>query len=346
VQHRTQDKGCATFMNGHGGSAQFNHFTNQFNASLLYDGTRMAQDYNFSMPSTFNVNRSWGLVQGGNQPAEWNEWPYKDRRLALDIYSAAASQPASTWGFYRRDGGVDASQRASSAVRAVDSSGIIDPDGKPAAGWFVINGLAPSTDSGINFVARFAILSCLRTFHDAGAPTANGTWGGQSFSNNSNKIAANTYRIGQVPPKVGQDVTGQSTIVIKWKTRSARWDNARYTENYPCLDADQSPCAAFDPTKPGNPSREWHDDGDLVYNIKYSLNGGKDWYSALTDASAQPGVYMDGADSIASSSNHLGEYSWDVAPLVDGNKLVRVESYRRDLGLHYAYHEMSFKTAP
>jgi hypothetical protein len=353
VLHRNQDPGCATFMNGSGGSGQFNHFYDAgFNASLLYDGSKMAQDYNFAMPATFNVNRSWGLNAGGNQPSEWNNWPYKGRRLALDIYSAAASQPATTWGFYQRDGGTLASQRASAAVRANDSTGVIDPAGQPAAGWMVINGLAPSTDSGINFVARFAILSCLRTFHDAGAPTVTGSWGGQSFSNSNNKVGPNTYRIAQVPlvqitqPVVGQDVTGISNIVLQWKTRSARWDHARYTENYPCLDQDASPCAAGDPTKPEDPAKEWHDDGDLVYNIKYSLNGGKDWASALTDTTAQPGVYMDGADSIASTPNFLGQYTWNVAPLPNGMKVVRVEAYRRALGLHYAYHEMSFKTAP
>jgi hypothetical protein len=352
VQHRNQAPGCATFLNGSGGSAQFNHFTNQFNASLLYDGSRMASDYNFSMPATFNVTRSWGLVQGGNQPPEWNQWPYKDRRIALDIYSAAASQPATTWGFYQRDGGTLASQRASAAVRGVDSTGIVDPAGNPAAGWFVINGLAPSTDSGINFVARFAILSCLRTFHDAGAPTVTGSWGGQGFTNSNNKVGPNTFRIQQVPlvqitqPKVGQDVSGLATLVLQWKTRSARWDRARYTENYPCLDADQAPCSAGDPTKPEDPAREWHDDAALVYNIKYSMNGGKDWTSALSPRVAQPGVYLDGVDSIPANPSNTFQYNWDVSALPPGNKLVRVEAYRQALGLHYAYHEMTMKTAP
>jgi hypothetical protein len=343
VRHRTETRGSASFMNGHGGSGQFNHFTNQFNASLMYDGQRMAEDYNFSMPATFNVNRSWGLIQGGNQPDEWNQWPYSGRRIELDIYSAAGVAANYTnRGFYRRDGGVDAHQRASAAVRGLDRHGEIDPDGLPAAGWFVINGLAPSTDSGINFVARFAILSCLRTFHDAGVPTTEG--------NLRNRVGAIDYRIPTVPlvqitrPRVGEGVEHLSVIELEWKKRSARWDGARYTENYPCLDVDQPPCSAADPTQTENPDNEWHDGSTLAFNVKYSTNGGSTWFSALTDQPARPGVYMDGSDSIAESASHRYSYDWDVSALPSGHKLLRVEAYRTSLGLHYAYHEMAFET--
>ena len=120
------------------------------------------------MPTTFAVSRPWQLNLGGNQPDEWSMAPYNGRRTTLAVYSASQAQPTSSWGFYDWTNGAEA--RTSAAVRMVDLNSVVNP-GKPSAAFYVINGLAPSGTSGINFVARFALLTCIRTFLDAGAPT-------------------------------------------------------------------------------------------------------------------------------------------------------------------------------
>ena len=340
--------GCATFFNGNGGSNTFNHDGGTtFNAALIYDGTIMANDYNFSMPTVFNVNRQWGINMGGNQPQEWNTLPYNGRRPSLAIYSGAPTATAAqnTWGFYQASAAGTTTNRASAAVRGSDSTGVISPQGVPAAGWFVINGLAPSTDSGINFVARFSILSCLRTFADAGAPTQFAAW-----TNLNNKVGINTYRIPPIPlitvsePAVGQQTKGLNTILIKWNERYARWDGKGYTENYPCLDATYGPCTSNNSAP--NPALEWHDTAQIAFNIKWTADGSH-WYSALTGTQGQLGVYMDQSDSIAGNSTHLYVYPWTITTVSpNGPKTVRVECYRPKIGNHYSYHEISFVTGP
>ncbi len=144
------------------------------------------------MPATFNVSRPWGLNAGGNTPNEWGQGPYATR-TSLSIYSNVPSTSSNS-GFYSRQAATLTS-RSSAAIRAE----YLDPaSSQHMAGWFVINGLAPSTQSGINFVAQFAILSCLRTFHDAGAPT-NSSVPQSSWANVQNQVGSNTYRIEPVP---------------------------------------------------------------------------------------------------------------------------------------------------
>jgi hypothetical protein len=338
IRHRTADHGCATFLNGNGGSNTFNHFSEDRNATLMYDASIMAQDYHFAMPATFPVNRPFGLNRGGNQPNEWNRSPYNNNRAMLEIYSAS-SQPLDQIGFYRRAGGNH--ERSSAALRAYLGS-------KQQAGWFIINGLAPSTETGFNFVARFALLSCLRVFHDAGAPTAT-AFGSPNFKN---MIGTETFRIEPVPfvqitkPSLAEDTRNRDIINLEWKQRYTRWDTRRYTENYPRLDVDDPlvPSSAHDSDNPGDPAREWQSSEPLVFQIIYSPNGGVNWYSALSNISMRPGIFVDTEG--LTNTGFVHTYNWDVSSLDPGNKLLRVEAYRQNIPQHYSYNEMSLLTNP
>lgn len=346
IRHRNQDPGAPSFMNGNDSSGAFEHSTPDYDANLLTDGTAIAQQLNFAMPATFSVNRPWDLNSGSTTPPEWNDHPYKDRRISLALYPGGTSG-----GFYDSNSTNTTTKRASSAIRA--TSPAIDGGTHTLAGFFVVSGLKPSTESGINFVARFSLLSCLRTFLDAGAPTES-AFGAAGANFNRNKASGYTYRI-QPPPLVqitepykGQSLTGYQSIVLRWKERYARWDDDRYTESYPCIDATSTdPNCSGGPSGVGDdPSLEWHDSADLVFNIIYSMDGGSHWFSALSDDPAVPGVYMPGTDSIPYSASHLYNYSWPVNGLPAGAKKVRVEAFRNNLALHYAYHEINIETAP
>ena len=352
VQHRNQGNGSATFMNSTDGSSTnpFNHsgLGSAYSAPVLPDGTSLGNDFNFAMPPTFAVTRPWALNLGGNTPQEWSMAPYNVSRPIINAYTGQPVAVA-TPGFYDYTG---AENFSSAPIRMYDTGGVIDPRGVPSAGWFVVNGLAPSTQSGYSFVARFALLGCLRTFLDAGVPTV-----AASFTSGANRIGAAgpTFRIAPVPlvqitvPTNNQDMSHYSNITINWKERYARWDGYRYTDNYPCIDGPQSPdpngnyCPQLT-SQGGDPTKEWHDPEGLVFNVKYSTDQGATWTSCLTGANALAGVYLPGPDSIPYSPTYLYTSTWDVSSLPAGKKIVRVEVYRVDYPQHYGFHDIQITT--
>jgi hypothetical protein len=362
VYHRDSAEGCATMMNGTDGSSSntFNHSSPNYTANLLYDGLQINNNFNFPMPTTFAVSRPWQLNLGGNQPDEWTDAPYNARRTTMEIYSAAQNQATSNWGYYDWSNGAEA--RTSAAVRIADLNSVVNTS-KPSAGFYVINGLAPSGTSGINFVARFALLTCIRTFLDAGAPTSFPSLG---FTNPENQDGAGgpVFRIAPVPlvqitsPTNHQARQGIDPLTIAWKERYARWDNLQYSENYPCTDGPQgSPCPGIDGGN-GDPSVEWHDSTNLIFNVIYSADDAH-WYSVPTNVTATPGELVNngetnGPDVIPYSATHLYTCPWTISslptPIQTGNKWVRVECFRLDpynnLMQHYSFHEIQVVTGP
>lgn len=371
VYHRNQAIGCATLFNGtaSGSTATFNHSSqNPLSVGILNDGTVMGNDFNFAMPSSFSpVTRPWALSQGGNTPPEWSSAPYNGRRTTLAIYSGD-NGPQSTvantnWGFYDWSGGSAANfPRSSAAVRLYDTTGNIDPRNIASYGYFVVNGLAPSDTAGYNFVAQFSMLACLRTYLDAGAPTFTAK-NNYVLDASSNKIP---IRFNPVPyveityPTNKKDMGNASPIAITWTERYARWDDAPYTENYPCTDgAPGSNPLCSGASGNDDPTKEWHDGQTLAFNLKYSADNGATWYSCMTNHTAPAynsaaGNYMNGLDSIAwsaTNASHQYSYNWDMTNLSvgAGQILVRVECYRLDANgnaeAHYASHNVYFTTS-
>lgn len=365
--HRNSAEGCASLLNGtQDGSHTFDHYSTDFDADLLPDGLTMSSEYNFTLPSTFEVTRPWGLTIGDNNPDEWTYQPYAGRRTHLDVYSADPTSRVSnlSWGFYSDDDGgrtdANLTYKASAAVRAIDINNVMPVTNTAHAyGWFVINGLANSTASGINFVAQFAILGCLRTFTDAGVPTAAAGSVFGSFTNTNNIYNTVTYRIPPVPLvsfiyPVNNDTTvhGKSSLNLQWEERYVRWDGNQYTENYPCPDDNVGNCTSADPDP--NPATEWHDTTpgvSLAFNVIYNAPNGVSptaWYSVLDGALVTRGQYSD-AESIAWKSSYIYTQSWSGIPA--GIYNLEVECFRLPEGgsgtayPHYAYHEVQINTS-
>jgi hypothetical protein len=361
--HRNSAQGCASFFNGNQDSTQspYNHNSNTYQANLLNDGLKMSESYNFSLPATFNVTRQWdvnGWDSSGNVPQEWTYAYYQGRQTQLNVYSASPAANNTTWGFYDGQTTGTLTNRASAAVRTYDPTGFLNPPptsgnvSPTAGGWFIMNGLAPSTQSGINFVAQFAILGCLRTFHDAGVPTS-----AANFSSTSNIITTNgtsaTLRIPPVPlvtfinPFTGLNVRGETTINVNWNLRYARWDGNQYTENYPPLDTAHNP---------PQPLLEWHDPQPVAFNLIYNEPSGVSptaWYSVLTGDLVVPGSYSSGLNAIFPGSSYESpqynyNFSWNPVPAALIN--LEVECFRlastNTAFPHYGYHEIQINTIP
>jgi hypothetical protein len=389
--HMNQVPGPASFFNGNGGSGYFSHNGgDQFNAAIDNDGTQMATDYNLPLPSTFNVTRGWGLNMGSEQPPEWNDEPYSGEHTMLAVYSATTYTAggisnATDWGFYAYDpgqGGYSATtEKSAAAVRMVDMNKALGTvTGNTAGGWFIMNGLAPSTLSGFNFVAQFAIAACLRTYHDAGVPTAAANASGSSFTNPNNTYTGSgpagggngtVYRIPPVPlvtishPNNSDPVAGMSTITIEWDERYARWDGNQYDENYPCPDANVGPCSSGDVIP--NPAVEWHDPQPIGFNVIYKTASSANWYSVPTGTEVPAGQannYVAGAagsfmsdsdDAIypggsAEYGSHQYKLLW--TGVGEANYDLEVECFRLNATNgtvaypHYGYHEITVNTVP
>jgi hypothetical protein len=384
--HMMQVQGSAGFMNGNNSSNYFGHDgSTTFKATAINDGVEMGTDYNFALPAQFaNVTRQWGLNMGTTAPFEYSLAPYSNTHTHLDVYTADSAAPSSG-GFYDSssdtstspvNAGTTANQRGSASVRMVPQNAYTAPiSGANAGAWFVISGLAPSTQSGISFIGEFGLIACLRTFQEAGVPTSANAPAFGSFSNAANTYSSKTYRIPPVPlvtishPTTSDPLAGYHTINIWWDERYARWDGGLYTENYPCVDANIGGCTSANPLP--TPTNEWHDAQQLGYNIIYSIPTSVSptaWYSALTGnivpagpgnnwVAGGQGQYMPGSDAILSggvspyeTSSHCFQFAWSNVPF-NGYDL-EVECFRLASPTatvaypHYCYHKIYFSNVP
>jgi hypothetical protein len=250
----------------------------------------------------------------------------------LDIFSSNNINPSQA-GYYR--GKPDAAtNRTSACVRSVDPV-----TGK--AGWIVINGFDRAGTAGAQFLSKFAVLTCFRAFHDAGAPVE---FAPQGYSNDSNRKnvggTEKILRIEPVPlvkivaPRLSDDTKLLAAIPVAWEQHYQRWDGEKYTAYYPELIDDP------------DDSQAWHSlpAADIVYNLKFSDDGGGNWYMVQDGTETTPGAYQD-AYAVTHTARTLN-WDWNVAALAPGNKLFRVECYRKDFSQHYAYHELTIYTSP
>ena len=160
----------------------------------------------------------------------------------------------------------------------------------------------------------------------------------------------------------GSDPTqGLSVIPVEFNERYARWDGARYTENYPCLDAygdttTVGGCSPHNAASPKDPNWEWHSPTPLEYMLKYSSDNGVTWYTVTTPSVQCQTGYETNPPSLPAlppghvlqfnASQHDITWLWNVAALPVGNKLFRVECYRSNIDQHYAYHQVPIFTSP
>ncbi len=182
-----------------------------------------------------------------------------------------------------------------------DSSSLMTVQAGSQRAYFVMNGLSPQANFGSNQIGKFCVVNLLRGFMRAGDP---------------NITVGNIPQVPMVSissPTSTDEFVDPSNITVDWSAAWSRWDGQLYTEHYP---------AGFAST------------ATLTYNVKYSPDNGQTWKFVQDNMTAQAGVKDTGFGHGATSP-----LTWNVSGLGEGNYLLRVEGYREDFPLHYAYHQ-------
>jgi hypothetical protein len=171
-----------------------------------------------------------------------------------------------------------------------------------------MNGLATQSDFGTAEMGELAVMSMLRAY----------LYGGLS--------SVTVGNIPQVPlvtvtaPTVTSQFNSPSSIDVSWTYAWTRWDGQPYTESYPSGFTESTP---------------------LVFNVKYSNDGGNTWHFAQDGSSAEAGVVD--ADAAYAA---ISPFTWNTSGFPSGTYILRVEGYRRDYPLHYTYDQVAVYIQP
>lgn len=188
------------------------------------------------------------------------------------------------------------------------SSLVTARDGNDAA-FVVVNGLSPTGTSGVSFIARWSFLSLVQSFMSGGL-FKNGA--GQPDSSRVRELP----RVAITQPNDDTNTDNPPALTIAWSTQWLRWDGLPYTPAY---------------------AANFTEDTKVQYTVMYSRDNGKSWLNVLDDTPATPGLRPTVAKYLTTSSST----SWNTPAtnFPKGNYVVRVEAYRDDIPLHYAFHQ-------
>jgi Tfp pilus assembly protein PilE len=208
-------------------------------------------------------------------------------------------------GYYKQNGDATSQSVAPIAMRR---------DGKAA--YMVMSAAAPSGDSGTTTLARLSLAAGLQGFFDMAAPKFKS---GADRGHNAVKLLP---RVNITEPVEDTQLTGNKDW-LKWDINWKRWNLENYSNQF-------TDYGSFG-TKP-----------KLVYNIKYSTNGGTSWIGMRTGNVVRAGVYDD-AEKVTGT-----QYEWKYNGWSNKEYLVRLECYRDEDGYrqtHYAYHQVAYTIA-
>lgn len=170
-----------------------------------------------------------------------------------------------------------------------------------AASYFVINGLSPAGETGTAYIGRYSVLTLLQGFLSAGTAV--------------NPL----FRIPQLPlieitaPKEAAEFVSEESAHIMWKMSWRRWDFQPYH---------------------ADTAQDFGERNQIFYVLKYSPDEGKTWFLARDNSPTRPGEYPR-----AEQREMTSEFDWNISDK-KGNYIVRVEAFRQDIPLHYAFHQI------
>lgn len=290
--HRTtQEEGCVSVFNIGTHSSTFHHVFSSGTGSIVGAGNDLANNYNFPMPTSAPINRPFGLTQSyhgwvGDEFWYTGDYPH---------FSAAVERT------YYQQGSLQGSALV----------GLTTPDGSKT-GHIVVNGLSQTVESGSGFIAKYAVLSLLHSFFEAGHP---------AFANALTPLP----RVEVLHPTEISELDNVTTIALSWQTDWRRWDGRKYS-------------SAYSDTFVGNES-------NLDYVLTYSRDGGQTWLYVQDDTPAVSGKRPTNATYIVADGGTGDESrNWLVPAdrFPEGTYILRVECYRRGESMHYSYHQSSF----
>ncbi|HVP37992.1 MAG TPA: prepilin-type N-terminal cleavage/methylation domain-containing protein [Candidatus Saccharimonadales bacterium] len=283
-QRRASVSGCASLMNGKGsGSGPYRHeYRDDDVATVMTDGLNLSGRFNLGVPSTMAASRPFTLDYGSSNPPEWSDTAYSNYRTTLSFLKSYFNAPYGS--SYRSSANIKVSQGGRAA-------------------HFVVNGLSPQTSSGAAWMARFALVSMVQSFFDAGDPSVSG-WIPQ------------IPRVQVLTPDPNDDLDNPTSINVTWKTDWLRWDKQSYS------------LPAYTPSSV-----------TMAFALKYSSDGGRSWKYADDNSDADAGARaVDGSGNDLHTVSQ--PFSWNVSELARGSYILRLEAYRSSTQLHYAYHQV------
>lgn len=190
---------------------------------------------------------------------------------------------------------------ATSPKKAYSSAVMHLSSANPAEGaYFVINGLSPAGETGTAYIGRYSVLTLLQGFLLGG----------------SNEFIS--YRIPQLPlikinyPEESAELVDLESVAIEWDLKWQRWDYQPYSEKYDQEEEDQT----------------------LFYVVKYSPDEGGTWFLAQDDQETYLGEIPEIEFQLSED-----QYEWNLLDK-EGNYIFRVEAFRKEIPLHYAFHQI------
>ncbi|MFK7741416.1 MAG: hypothetical protein AB8H80_13955 [Planctomycetota bacterium] len=183
----------------------------------------------------------------------------------------------------------------------------LENPGRTSAGYVIVNGIDKTVQSGTTFIAKWAVLSLTHSFFEAGD-------------------ISNTLRIPQ-PARVElrspteiTELNDPTAISIQWATQWTRWDGGPYTQTGTYAE----------------------DESALDYVLVYSNDNGTTWRYMQDDSQAVIGAPPSSSLYLISDSGAGNEsYTWSTpsAQFPQASYLLRIECYRRNAEVHYAWHQ-------
>ncbi len=176
------------------------------------------------------------------------------------------------------------------------------------AAFVVVNGLSPTGTSGVSFISRWSFLSLVQSFLAGGLYSTNG-------SPDASRVRE-LPRVAITTPNDDVDLRNPSTINIAWSSQWTRWDGLKYTPDY---------------------SATFAEDVTVRFATLYSRDNGRTWLNMRDDSAARAGVRPTDSQYLITATS----YNWSVPAdrFPKGNYVIRIEAYRDEVPLHYAFHQ-------
>jgi len=316
---RLANSGSGAFLNGNPTGTlnrAADHSSTGGNALLNGEpgeaGRALVNAFNLTLPDSLTSDRPF-TIDSGTTSGRYTDPEMSAIRNRLSYINSAAgtlhADPDNFNTYYRHS--------ASSNV----SSGMIKMtrNGNPAlAGYVLMNGFANATGTGTMLMARMSQAGALQTFMDAGDVAVPAVAPGR---------AVQLPRIEITTPTAQRAYDDPNTISIEFETSWKRWDKEKYSPAYP---------------------DNWWESTELVYNLKYSLDNGRNWRYLDDEPVPQnlidqynPAKSLGIPVTLAQAAETHAPVTWDVSALSQGNYLLRAECYRAGFPeMGYAYHDV------
>jgi prepilin-type N-terminal cleavage/methylation domain-containing protein len=181
----------------------------------------------------------------------------------------------------------------------MNSSAVVEMSSGTLSSYVVVSGLGVQSDFGTAQLGKLALVGMLETFFEGGLFTAK-----------SQDTISQIPRVQITSPKVADSYSPGASVNIAWSTTWKRWDGTNYTQDY---------------------SNTYSETTPLVYAVKYSMDGGITWYYCNGNVPTTKG------DKNLLYTTTATSYSWNLSGFIKGSYMIRIECFRRDIGLHYAY---------